>query len=71
MACGRCLELCEEHGLGDWDVAAAYEAMSRASLVAGDDTAAHNWKARAVAALGDIADPDDREPIEADLAALP
>ena len=67
----RCVELCEEHGLGDWDLAAAYEAMSRASLVAGDDAAARSWKDRGTAALADIADPDDREPIEADLATLP
>ena len=67
----RCLALCEEFEIGDWDLAAAYEAMSRASLVAGDDVAARDWKAKAVAALDDIADPDDREPIEADLATLP
>ena len=67
----RCLELCEAFELGDWDLAAAYEAMSRASLVAGDDGAAREWKAKGIAALGEIADPDDREPIEADLATLP
>ena len=67
----RCVELCEEYGLGDWDLAAAYEAMSRASLVAGDDAAARLWKDRGTAALEEIADPDDREPIEADLATLP
>ena len=67
----RCLELCDEFGLGDWDRAAAFEAMSRASLVGGDDAAARDWKDRGTAALEDIADPDDREPIEADLATLP
>jgi DNA-binding transcriptional MerR regulator len=67
----RCVELCEEHGLADWDQAAAYEAMARATAVAGDAEAAAAWKARATAALDDIADPDDREPIEADLATLP
>ena len=67
----RCLDLCREFELGDWDLAAAYEAMSRASLVAADDVAARDWKAKALAALHDIADPDDREPIETDLAALP
>jgi DNA-binding transcriptional MerR regulator len=67
----RCVELCEEHGLADWDLAAAYEAMSRASLVAGDDAASREWKDRGTAALAHIADPDDREPIEADLATLP
>jgi hypothetical protein len=45
--------------------------MSRASLIAGDEAAAGAWKDRATAALDDIADPDDREPIEADLATLP
>jgi hypothetical protein len=45
--------------------------MARASLVAGDEAGAHSWKAKGVAALGDIADADDREPIEADLATLP
>ena len=67
----RCLELCQAFDLGDWDLAAAYEAMSRASLVAGNNDAARDWKARGTTALGDIADPDDREPIEADLATLP
>jgi len=67
----RCLALCEAHDLGDWDLAAAYEGMSRATLVAGEATAARDWKAKGLAALGDIADPDDREPIEADLATLP
>jgi DNA-binding transcriptional MerR regulator len=67
----RCLELCEEFELGDWDLAAAFEAMSRACLVAGDEAAAREWKERGTAALDAIADPDDREPIEADLATLP
>jgi hypothetical protein len=67
----RCLELCEEFELGDWDLAAAYEAMARASLVAGDEAGARAWKDRGTVALEDIADPDDREPIEADLATLP
>jgi DNA-binding transcriptional MerR regulator len=67
----RCLEICEEFELGDWDLAAAYEAMSRASLICGDEAAAREWKDRGTAALDDVADPDDREPIEADLATLP
>ena len=67
----RCVELCESHGLGDFDLVAAYEAMARAHHVAGDDGLARDWKARATAALDDIADPDDREPIEQDLATLP
>jgi catechol 2,3-dioxygenase-like lactoylglutathione lyase family enzyme len=32
----RCLDLCEKHDLGDFDLAFAYEAMARASAVSGD-----------------------------------
>lgn len=67
----RCVELCQHFGLGDWDLAAAYEGMARALSVAGDAAGAADWKARAQAALADVADPDDREPIAADLATLP
>ncbi len=66
----RCLALCEEHGLGDWDIAAAFEAMARASLVAEDAAAARDWLARARDACAAIADDEDRRVIEADLATL-
>jgi hypothetical protein len=45
--------------------------MARASAVAGDQGAAADWKAKAVAALDGIADQDDRDLIEGDLATLP
>ncbi len=71
----RCLALVEaggpDTGLEDWDMAAALEAMARASLVAGDLPAAREHRGRAVAALAAVADPEDREPIERDLADLP
>jgi DNA-binding transcriptional MerR regulator len=54
-----------------WDLAAAYEAMARASFVAGDPASGALWKAKATAALAEIADADDREPIAQDLATLP
>ena len=66
----RCVEIDEANGIADWDIASAYEAMARAHLVAGDRAAAAEWKARAVAALEGIAEQDDREVIERDLAAL-
>jgi DNA-binding transcriptional MerR regulator len=67
----RCLAINEAVGRGDWDIAAAYEAMARASAVAGDAVAAADWTAKAVAALDAIADPDEREIIEGDIATLP
>ena len=67
----RCLEICEENGIGDWDIAGAYEAMARASAVAGDTRAMRVWVVRAREACAAIADPADREPIEADIATIP
>lgn len=67
----RCLEINEAAGRGDWDIASAYEAMARASAVAGDALAAADWKARAVAALDGIADQDDRDVVKGDIATLP
>ena len=67
----RCLAISEANGIADFDIAAAYEAMARAHLAAGDLAEVAAWKARAVAALDGISDPDDREIVEGDLATLP
>jgi hypothetical protein len=66
----RCLAIVEDHDIADFDLAAAYEALTRALIVAGDRERATAWKAKAVAALDRIADAEDREPIEQDLATL-
>jgi hypothetical protein len=55
----------------EWDRPAIYEAMARASFVAGDAAEGATWKARAAELAAAIADADDREVIERDLAALP
>ncbi|HYX11160.1 MAG TPA: hypothetical protein VE817_04215, partial [Candidatus Acidoferrum sp.] len=67
----RCIEIYEENGIGDWDIASGYEAMARASAVAGDGPAARDWKVKALAACGLISEADDRQLIEQDLATLP
>ena len=67
----RCLALVEEHGLSPFDGGAAYEAIARAYLAAGDLAEGAAWKARAVDALDQIEDADDREILESDLATLP
>jgi hypothetical protein len=66
----RCVEINEAGGLGDWDIAAAYEAMARASAVAGDPAAARQWAERARVACAAIAEDEEREIIEGDLATL-
>jgi hypothetical protein len=57
----RCLSVCESAGIGDWDLAYAYEALARAASAAGDATAATERRERARAAGDAIADPEDRD----------
>jgi DNA-binding transcriptional MerR regulator len=66
----RCIAICDEHGLGDWDLAAAWEAMARAAWVAGDRSAYREALAQGRAALDGIDDPEDRRLIESDLDEL-
>ena len=66
----RCLDLCVEHGIGDWDLAFAHEALARAARVAGDEEAAAQHLAHSRAAGAVIADPEDREHLERALAEL-
>ena len=67
----RVLAICQRHGIGDWDLAYAYEALARASAAAGDTIDGHRWLGQARAAAGDIAEDDDREQLLADLATIP
>ena len=67
----RSLALCEQHGIGDFDIAFAYEALSRAHMVAGETADAARFAAIAKTAAGAIADDEDREIFLGDLADLP
>lgn len=66
----RCLALTESHEMEDWVAASGAEAMARAHRVAGDRAAFEEWRDRAIAATAAIADPEDREVIEGDVATL-
>jgi len=55
----------------DWDRPAVCEAMARASFAAGAAVEGATWKARATELAAAIADPDDRDVLERDLATLP
>jgi DNA-binding transcriptional MerR regulator len=66
----RCLALCEEHGIGDFDICFAWEAIARASAVAGDRAGAEAAAQRARELAAGIAEDDDRELLEADLATI-
>jgi hypothetical protein len=66
----RCLELCEEHGIGDFDIAYAYEALARASLISGQRGAADQYIDLARDAGARIAEQDDRDLFMKDLDEL-
>jgi hypothetical protein len=70
---GRCLAYCEGDpaALEDWDLPYAYEALARAQLVAGNEDEAKRLAARARGLGERIADDEDREHLESDLATLP
>ena len=69
----RCLAYCESDpgALEDWDLPYAYEALARAQLVAGNDADAKRFAARARELGRSVADDEDREHLESDLATLP
>ncbi|MFG2696377.1 MerR family transcriptional regulator [Kitasatospora sp. NPDC048407] len=67
----RGLELCQAHGIADWDLAYAYESLARAHAVAGDKDQARAWTEQALAAAEDIAQDEDRELLLTDLESIP
>ena len=67
----RCLEICEANGIGDFDIAYAYEALARAHAVGGNQQEARRYADVAAGARDGIAEDDDRELFDSDLATLP
>jgi len=66
----RCLEIYTENGIGDWDLASAYEALARAHRVAGNDAEYRLNLELGREALAKIADDEDSEHIAEDLDEL-
>jgi len=67
----RVLDICQENGIGDWDLAFAYEALARAHAVAGNAGQARAYTDKALAAARDITDAEDRDLVLADLETIP
>lgn len=67
----KVLEICQREGIGDFDLAFAYEGLARASAVAGDLDEARRWAELARSAATDIAGDFDRELLLGDLETLP
>jgi DNA-binding transcriptional MerR regulator len=67
----RVVDLCQENGIGDWDLAFAYEALARAYAIAGNAEQAREYTDQALAAAEDIAEDEERELVLADLETIP
>ena len=65
------LDLCQENGIGDWDIGFAYEALARAHAVAGDASLTRQYTDRALAAAEEVADDEDRDILLGDLETIP
>jgi hypothetical protein len=67
----RCLETCQDNGIEDFDLAFAYEALARASAVAGRSEDAATYAGLARQAGERIGEPEERDIFFSDLAGLP
>jgi tetratricopeptide (TPR) repeat protein len=67
----RVLDICQQNGIGDWDLAFAYEALARAHAVAGNADQARSCTEQALAAAEDISTDEDREILLSDLETIP
>jgi hypothetical protein len=67
----RVLDICQRHGIGDWDLAVAYEALARAAALDGDTAAARRYLEQAHHAAAEIVEDEDRDVVLADLATVP
>lgn len=66
----RCLDLCLENGIGDFDLAFAYEALARASAVGLQASEHAKYLALAQQAAEQIADPEDKKLLLHDLETI-
>lgn len=67
----RSLEFCEEAGIGDFDIAFAYEALARASSLAGDAKERDKYITPAKEAAEQIKGKEDKEAFLSELSTVP
>ncbi len=66
----RALALCEQGGIGGFDLGCAFEALARAHSVAGDSAEAQGWLDRGRSTAAGIADDEDRQVLLSDLDTI-
>lgn len=67
----RCLDICQENDIADWDLAFAYEALARATALAGDMDRARALTEQALTAAQDVKADADRQMVLKDLESIP
>jgi cation transport regulator ChaB len=67
----RCLDICLAEGIGDFDLAFAYEALARASVIGGQGDEAQVYLEQATKAGEQIKKKDDRDYFFDELATVP
>lgn len=67
----RCLEICQQNNIGDWDIAFAYEAMARAYATAGEKALRDEYLELATEAGEKIKDQADKDLVLGDLKTIP
>lgn len=67
----RCLEIAQANGVGDFDLAFAYEAMARSYAVAGEAARRDEYAALAKKAADDIEDKKTRDYFLSELGNIP
>lgn len=67
----RCLNLCQENGIGDFDLAFAYEALARAAAAGSSWVESAHFLELAKQAAEHILEDDDRQLLVNDLKTIP
>ncbi len=67
----RCLDICRQHNIGDFDIAFAHEAMARSLALAGDSAESEKHIAEAKKAAEGIKDAGDRDYFLSQLKTVP
>jgi hypothetical protein len=66
----RCLDICQENNIGDWDIAFAYEAMARAHAVAENKAECRKYIELANKAADKIREKGDRDYLLSELKTI-
>ena len=67
----RCLDICQENNIADWDLAFAYESLARAWSLTDNTQERDRFLSLAIQACDQVADAEDRKYVMNDLKTIP